>query len=108
MRIKVSGRPNFFRFSEEGQILSGKLKEFREVLIQGQNREVAIIEDQAGLEWAVIMTSGLTALKSLPILSNVELIYRGEAKLKGGKSFKKFDIYRIVEDDKKPEEEIPF
>jgi len=107
MRIKVSGQPGFFRFSEEGQILKGKLKEFKEVLIQGQNREVAIIEDQAGLEWAVIMTSGLTPLKSLPILSVVEIIYRGEARLTGGRSFKKFDIYRI-EDDKKPNDEIPF
>ena len=106
MRIKVSGYPSFFRFSEEGQVLRGKLKEFREVLIQGQNREIAVIEDENGLEWAVIMTLGLTALKSLPILSNVELIYRGEAKLKGGKTFKKFDIYRI-EDDKKPDD-VPF
>jgi len=108
MRIKVSGYPSFFRFSEEGQVLRGKLKEFKEMLIQGQSREVVIIEDDEGLEWTIIMTSGLTALKDLPILSNVELIYRGEVKLKGGKSFKKFDIYRIVEDDKKPEEEIPF
>jgi len=106
MRIKVSGQPNFFRFTE-GNVLRGKLKEFREVVIQGQSREVVIIEDEEGLEWAVIMTSGLTPLKSLPILSVVEIFYRGEAKLKGGKTFKKFDIYRIVEDDK-PEEEIPF
>ena len=108
MRIKVSGQPSFFRFSEERQALRGKLKEFREVLIQGQNRQIAVIEDEDGLEWAVIMTSGLTPLKSVPILSVVELIYRGEAKLKGGKTFKKFDIYRIEEDDKKPEEKIPF
>jgi len=107
MRVKVSGYPSFFRFSEEGQVLRGKLKEFREVLVQGQNREIAVIEDEDGLEWAVIMTSGLTPLKSLPILSVVEIIYRGEAKLTGGRSFKKFDIYKVVEDDKKPEE-IPF
>lgn len=109
MRERVSGKASFFVFKNEGDRLLGKLLEIKKMMIKDVEREVALIEDESGLEWIIILTAGLTDLKNLPILTNVEIIFRGYKALAGGKRFKKFDIYKIIP-DKDPEnsEQVPF
>jgi len=113
MRERMSGRPPFKRF-EEGKIFRGKIIDFKTVNLAGRETECVIIEEEStSLEWTILLTQGLTPLKKLDKLSLVEIVFRGEVKLVGGRKFKRFDIFRIIPDtdtepDIKSKEEIPF
>ena len=113
MKERISGKSPFKRF-KEGEIFRGKIIDFKTVTLGGREADCVIIEEeQTGLEWTVILTQGLTPLKKLDKLSLVEIVFRGEAKLAGGRKFKRFDVFHIIPDTDavpatKSEEEIPF
>jgi len=113
MKERISGRSPFKRF-EEGEIFRGKIIDFKTINLAGRDTECVIMEEEStSLEWTIILTQGLTPLKKLDKLSLVEIVFRGEVKLAGGRKFKRFDVFHVIPDtvtapDVKSEEEIPF
>ena len=88
-RKESTGDLNFFKFDTPGQELVGKWRGLKEGKY-GDNGVLVTKDDGAQ---CFSLSSALEDLKLKEIGTTIKLVYLGKENLKGGKTFKQFDIF---------------